>query len=119
MDKLIGYASKLSPIFLIIDNVDQFEDDFIQSEIFSDSIAIASRLGINLIIAMRESTFINHRSSPTFDAFDFDPLHIEPPEIPAVLSRRFFLQENYWKVKVENLLHLMVQTLKWRIYLYL
>lgn len=91
VDKLIGYASTLSPIFLIIDNVDQFEDDFIQSEIFSDSIAIASRLGINLIIAMRESTFINHRSSPTFDAFDFDPLHIEPPEIPAVLSRRFFL----------------------------
>tara|TARA_R110001592_G_scaffold319321_1_gene596857 strand:- start:1541 stop:4021 length:2481 start_codon:yes stop_codon:yes gene_type:complete len=91
VDKVIGYGSTRSPIFLVIDNIDQFEDDETQSEIFSDSIALASRLNINLIIAMRESTYVEHRNSPTFDAFDFDPLHIEPPEIPSVLSRRFFL----------------------------
>lgn len=91
VDKQLKNGAKQSPIFLVIDNVDQFEDDTIQSNIFSDAIALASRLSINLIIAMRESTYVNHRSSPTFDAFDFDPLHIEPPEIPSVLSRRFFL----------------------------
>ena len=91
VDKLLTYARQKAPIFVVIDNVDQFEEDSVQSNIFSDSIALASRLGINLIIAMRESTYINHRNSPTFDAFDFDPIHIEPPEIPAVLSRRFFL----------------------------
>lgn len=91
VDKQLTYGAKRSPIFLVIDNVDQFEDDETQSQIFSDAIAIASRLNINLIIAMRESTYVNHRASPTFDAFDFDPFHIEPPEIPSVLSRRFFL----------------------------
>ncbi|MBE0378214.1 P-loop NTPase fold protein [Pseudoalteromonas prydzensis] len=91
VDKLITYAAKNSPIFLVIDNIDQFEDDDTQSEIFADAIAIAGRLNINLIIAMRESTYVEHRNSPTFDAFDFDPIHIEPPEIPSVLSRRFFL----------------------------
>lgn len=91
VDKQLNHATKLVPIFVVIDNVDQFEDDATQSEIFADAIALASRLRINLIIAMRESTYVNHRSSPTFDAFDFDPLHIEPPEIPSVLSRRFFL----------------------------
>lgn len=91
VDKMIQYASSKTPIFLVIDNIDQFEDDDVQSKIFSDAIAIAGRLKINLIIAMRESTYVEHRNSPTFDAFDFDPLHIEPPEIPAVLSRRFFL----------------------------
>lgn len=91
VDKQIKYAATMAPIFLVIDNVDQFEDDEIQSGIFSDAIALASRLNINLIMAMRESTYVSHRGSPTFDAFDFDPLHIEPPEIPSVLSRRFFL----------------------------
>ncbi|RJG14318.1 hypothetical protein D3879_03100 [Pseudomonas cavernicola] len=91
VDKLMSYGAKNAPIFLVIDNVDQFEDDRVQSEIFSDAMAIAGRLHLNLIISMRESTYVNHRGSATFDAFDFDPLHIEPPEIPAVLSRRFFL----------------------------
>jgi len=91
VDKLLTYGAKKSPIFLVIDNVDQFEDENVQSNIFSDAIALASRLNLNLIMAMRESTYVNHRNSPTFNAFDFDPLHIEPPEIPAVLSRRFFM----------------------------
>lgn len=91
VDKLISYAALKAPIFLVIDNVDQFEDDKVQSAIFADAMAVTSRLGLNLVIAMRESTYINHRGSATFDAFDFDPLHIEPPEIPSVLSRRFFL----------------------------
>lgn len=91
VDKLIGYGAAQSPMFLVIDNIDQFEDDNTQSEIFSDAIALAGRLNINLIIAMRESTYVEHRNTPTFDAFDFDPIHIEPPEIPSVLSRRFFL----------------------------
>lgn len=99
VDKLISYGATQSPIFLVIDNIDQFEDDNTQSDIFSDAIALAGRLNINLIIAMRESTYVNHRSSPTFDAFDFDPLHIEPPEIPSVLSRRFFLTGQMLKDK--------------------
>ncbi|PCI62154.1 MAG: hypothetical protein COB35_04235 [Gammaproteobacteria bacterium] len=91
VDKIISYGATQTPVFLVIDNIDQFEDDDTQSEIFSDAIALAGRLNINLIMAMRESTYVEHRSSPTFDAFDFDPIHIEPPEIPSVLSRRFFL----------------------------
>lgn len=98
-DKLISYAVKNTPVFLVIDNVDQFENDQIQSEIFSDSMAIASRLKINLIIAMRETTYVKHKSLPVFDAFDFDPIQIEPPEISAVLSKRFFLLEQLLKGK--------------------
>ena len=91
VDKLISYAIKNVTVFLVIDNVDQFEDDQIQSTIFSDAMAIASRLKVNLIIAMRETTYVKHKSLPVFDAFDFDPIQIEPPEIPSVLSKRFFL----------------------------
>lgn len=91
VDKLVKYATSRTPVYLVIDNVDQFEDEAVEANIFSDAIAIARRFNLNLIIAMRESTYVNHRNSPTFDAFDFDPVHIEPPEISSVLSKRFFL----------------------------
>lgn len=97
VDKLLKYAASKCPIFLVIDNVDQFEEESAQSKIFSDAMAFATRFKLNLIISMRESTYVQHRSSPTFDAFDFDPLYIEPPEIPAVLSRRFFMAEQQLK----------------------
>lgn len=91
VDNLLSYASSKTSVFLVVDNVDQFEDEKVQSEIFSDAIALSSKLRLNLIISMRESTYVKHRNSPIFDAFDFDPLQIEPPEIPAVLSKRFFM----------------------------
>jgi hypothetical protein len=53
--------------------------------------ALAQRLRTNLICAMRESTFLRHRNTPVFDAFDFDPIAIDPPQVQAVLSKRFFL----------------------------
>lgn len=93
IDKLLKFYSSKSPVFVVIDNVDQFESEEVQSTIFSNSIAFAGKLNINLIIAMRESTYINHRNSPTFDAFDFDPILIEPPEISSVISKRFTLAE--------------------------
>jgi hypothetical protein len=43
---------------------------------------------------LRDSTFIQHRRSATFDAFDFDPIYIDPPEIQSVLSKRFFLMKH-------------------------
>lgn len=94
VDKLIAYAASKQPVFLVVDNVDQFESDSYQAQVFADAISFASRFSINLVIAMRESTFVKHRSHPTFDAFDFDPLSIEPPEISAVLSRRFIVLRN-------------------------
>jgi hypothetical protein len=89
VEKVFSYAAKNTAIFLVIDNVDQFEDEAAQTRIFSDAIAIAQRLGLNLVLAMRDSTFVQNKNRPTFDAFDFDPIQVDPPEIKAVLSRRF------------------------------
>ncbi len=91
VEKIISYASERSAVFLVIDNVDQFEDEGVQSKIFADAMALAQRMRTNFICAMRESTFLRHRNSPVFDAFDFDPIAIDPPQVQAVLSKRFFL----------------------------
>lgn len=93
VEKLLTYAASKVPIFLVIDNVDQIEDEKIQSKIFSEAIAFAHRVGANLVLAMRESTFVKHRRTPTFDAFEFDPIQLDPPQIKQVLSRRFFVAE--------------------------
>jgi hypothetical protein len=91
LDRLFSYAASKAPVFLVIDNVDQFESIGQQSNIFSEAIAVAHRNRMNLVLCLRDATFIRHRSSPTFDAFDFTPVSIDSPAIPAVLSKRFFL----------------------------
>lgn len=116
IDKLLSYTTTKVPVFLAIDNVDQFEDENLQSEIFADASAVAHKNKLNLILSLRDATYVKHRSSPTFDAFDFVPINVEPPSILAVLSKRFFLMkqllsgrsgefvaENGMNVQVENL----------------
>jgi hypothetical protein len=91
IDRVLSYAASKAPIFLVIDNVDQFEGTDNQSAIFSECMAVAHKNRLNMVLALREVTFVKHRSSPIFDAFDFAPIAIDPPAIPAVLSKRFFL----------------------------
>lgn len=77
------------PGFLVIDNVDQIDEEGRQNEIFSEAQAAAQRIGMNVIMSLRESTFLRHRNSPVFDAFQFDSIYIDPPNVLPVLSRRF------------------------------
>jgi hypothetical protein len=91
VEKVLGYAAQRSPVFLVVDNVDQHEEEGVQSAIFSDAMALAHKLKLNLVCALRESTYVQHRDSPTFNAFDFDAMVIDPPDVHSVLSKRFFL----------------------------
>lgn len=115
VEKIIGYAAKNVAVFLVVDNVDQFEASDFQARIFSDAIALAQRLGISLVLAMRDSTFVENRARPIFDAFDYDPIQVETPDVRAVLSKRFslarellggkpteFTAENGARVKLED-----------------
>lgn len=92
--KILSYCAKNASVFIIIDNIDQFEHEKVQANIFSDAIAIGQSMGANIILAMRDSTYVKQKHSPIFDAFDFDPIYIDPPHIMSVLSRRFFLSKN-------------------------
>ncbi len=90
-EKILEYAARNSPVFLVVDNVDQFEDQEIQANIFSTAMALSHKLNLNLVCSLREATYVVHRNTATFDAFDFDPISIDSPEVKAVLSRRFFV----------------------------
>lgn len=120
IDKLLTHATHHSAIFLVIDNVDQFEHEEEQSRLFTETISLGHKLGVNLVMSMRGSTYAKHRNSATFDAYDFDPLQIDPPRISSVLSKRFalakrllegkkgeFVAENGAHIKLENVAEIM------------
>ena len=73
VDRVIGWYSSHVPVFLVVDNVDQIEDPAAQSRIFTAAIAIASRISAHLVISLRESTYVEHRHSPAFDAVRLRP----------------------------------------------
>lgn len=89
VERIGARAGAARPSFLVLDNVDQIDDDAVQSEIFSEAQAVARRLGFSVIMSLRDATYLRHRSSPVFDAFQVDALYIDPPSVASVLSRRF------------------------------
>lgn len=89
VEKILSYASTKWPIFLVIDNVDQLENSDLQEAIFIEAQALARRIRSNVIMSMRESTYLRHRDRPSFDAFQFESFYIDPPNVIPVLSHRF------------------------------
>ncbi|PZM80396.1 MAG: hypothetical protein DKT66_14125 [Candidatus Melainabacteria bacterium] len=113
--RILKHVTKKSTFFLVVDNIDQIEDEDIQSKLFAESFSIARALSLNLVLALRQSTYSKHRNSPTIDAFDFEVVQIDAPMIASVLSKRFalvellasgkkteFIAENGAKVRVED-----------------
>lgn len=89
VERILKFASSSRPAYIIIDNVDQLEDPDYQAAIFLEAQALARKIGFNIIISLRESTYLAHRDRPTFDAFQFDTYYIDPPSVLPVLSHRF------------------------------
>ncbi|MFC1694233.1 hypothetical protein ACFL1R_12085 [Candidatus Latescibacterota bacterium] len=89
VEMILSNASIKWPVYLIIDNVDQIEDEKVQNTIFSEAQAAARKMNMNVIMSLRDSTYLRHRNSPVFDAFQVDSIYIDPPLIKPVLSKRF------------------------------
>ena len=89
VDRILNYASTKWPGYLIIDNVDQLDDQDLENRIFIEAQAIARRIGFSMIISVRESTYLRHKDSPSFNAFQVDSFYLDPPNVLPVLSRRF------------------------------
>lgn len=102
--RILIFSAKSTPLFLVIDNVDQIEDSSIQEAIFLEAVAIARESGMNLVLAMRDATYVKNRSSAVFDAFTFDAIYIDPPDIQSVLSKRFAIAAHLLRGKSFDLI---------------
>ncbi len=99
VQKIISNSTKFRPGFLVIDNVDQITDEGYQNKIFQEAQAAARIMNLNVIMSIRESTYLKHRDSPIFNAFQVDTIYIDPPQIMPVLSRRFTYAKKVLKGK--------------------
>jgi hypothetical protein len=89
VESILTRASATWPGFLVIDNVDQIDDLDLQDQIFLEAQALARRVKLNVLMSLREVTFLKHRERPVFDAFEFDSFYVDPPNIIPVLAHRF------------------------------
>jgi hypothetical protein len=89
VERIIRNAARRLPVYLVIDNVDQIEDENYQRRVFIETQAVARRINSHVIMSLRDATYLRHKASPTFDAFQVESIYIDPPPIRPVLSRRF------------------------------
>lgn len=116
IDTVLSKAARENPGFLVVDNVDQIENEDYQRKVFLETQAVARKLGLNAIMSLRDATYLRHRHSPVFDAFQMDSIYIDPPLVAPVLSRRFsyaktFLEGRKATIVPESGLTFVVQDL--------
>lgn len=88
VDKLFKHISKNNICVLVLDNTDLREDDLIEKEVVAEGLAIAKRIFCNVIISIRDTTYVKHKNDSVFDAYELRKLWLDPPPFKEVLSRR-------------------------------
>ena len=116
VDKLLAHLVKKSLCVIVMDNVDLYEDDELETTVFSEGLALSKRLNIHVIVSLRDSTFVQHRNSPTFNAYELRKLWLDPPPFKSVLSKRLaysksILKGRSAKVALENGMQLSIPDL--------
>lgn len=116
VDRIFSYLSKNSLCVIVLDNVDLYEDDRLETALFSEGLALSKRIFSHVIISIRDRTFVQHKNSPVFDAYDLRRLWLDPPPIASVIKKRLtyskkilegksveIIARNNFKIKVPNL----------------
>lgn len=99
VDKLFKYLVRKNLCVLVMDNVDLYEDEELETSVFAEGLALSKRLTVNVIVCMRDKTFVDHRNSPTLNAYEIRKLWIDPPPFKSVLSNRLSYSKKILKNK--------------------
>jgi hypothetical protein len=89
VDRLFAYLAKTSLCVIILDNIDLFEDDELETHVFAEGLALSKRMYANVLVSLRDTTFVRHRNSAEFNAYELHKLWLDPPPFRAVLAARF------------------------------
>jgi hypothetical protein len=116
VDKLLRHISQGKLCVVVLDNVDLYEDEMLETSVFAEGLALSKRLRCHVIVSIRDSTFVRHRTDSTFDAFELRKLWLDPPPLKAVLSSRLaysraILKGKHVRVALSNAMYLDVPDL--------
>lgn len=88
VEKVYNYLSNKQLCVIVIDNVDLYEDEILETKVFSEAIAISKSMKCVVFISLRDSTFIKHKDSSIFNAYELKKFWVNPPSFKNVLSKR-------------------------------
>lgn len=88
VDRILKYMVKNHLCVIVIDNVDLYEDEGLETTVFSEAISISKKNHCNILVSIRDSTYIKHRNDSIFNAYELKRFWIEAPSFKEVLSKR-------------------------------
>lgn len=107
VDKIMRFLSKSCLCVVVLDNVDLYENEKLETQVFSEGLALSKRVFCNVIVSIRDTTFVRHQNDSTFNAYELRKLWLDPPPFKAILSRRLsyskkILQNHSAKISLSN-----------------
>jgi hypothetical protein len=104
VDRVYKYLTTKSKCVIVLDNIDLYEDTALEASVFGEGLALSRKINANIIVSIRDRTFVKHRSDSTFDAYELRALWLDPPPFKEVLSRRLTYSKKILKGKSASLL---------------
>jgi hypothetical protein len=104
VEKLLTYISNKQLCIIVLDNIDLYEDESLEVSVFSEGIALSKKIKSNIIVSIRDTTYVKHRNEATFNAYELKKLWLDPPPFKEVLSKRLLLARQILKGKQANVI---------------
>jgi len=116
VDRVFRHLAEKELCIIVLDNVDLYEDDILETTVFSEGLALSKRVLAHVIVSLRDTTYVKHKTDPTFDAFELRKLWLDPPPFKAVLSSRLsysraILKDKHVRVPLSNSMFLDIPNL--------
>ncbi|MDF7802071.1 hypothetical protein P4C99_21545 [Pontiellaceae bacterium B1224] len=99
VDKLMLQLRKNHLCVLVLDNVDLYEDEELEASVFAEGLALSKRLLLHVLVSIRDTTFVKHKTDATFDAYELRKFWLDPPPFKAVLASRLTYAKKVLKGK--------------------
>lgn len=103
IEKVYKYLASRQLCVIVIDNVDLYEDDALETNVFSEAISISKTIRCNTIVSIRDTTFIKHKNTSIFNAYELKKFWVNPPSFKEVLSKRLNYAKKILKDKTAEL----------------
>ena len=88
VNKVFKYLSQTQLCVLVLDNTDLYEDEGLEKLVLSEGLALAKNLLCNVIVSIRDTTYVKHKNDSIFNAFELKKIWLDPPPFKEVLARR-------------------------------